>query len=114
MFLLLGERTAPAGNNTFTVTQTIMTSNFNTLFTFWSGSNVFDSNCVSLQPTITQNTTTGVMTVAFNAPTADPYIISIKYKADSVSRKPPPSPGTTVHSTQNVNSARAQCARAGV
>jgi len=37
------------------------------------------------------------VTVTFNAPTAGTYIISIKYKADSVSGKPAPSPGTTAH-----------------
>jgi hypothetical protein len=87
--------TAPAGNNVFTITQTITTGNFNTFFDIASGSNVFNSNCVSQHPNITQNGNT--TTVTFNAPTAGTYIISIKYDPGSVSGKPVPSPGDTVH-----------------
>ena len=44
--------TAPAGNNIFRITQTITTGNFNTFFAaIGNGSNVFDSDCVSLQRT---------------------------------------------------------------
>jgi len=89
--------TAPAGNNTFTITQTITTGNFNSFFTVQSGSNVFNSNCVSQHPTITQNPATGAVTAQWNAPTAGTYIISIKYSANSVVGSPAPSPGTTVH-----------------
>ena len=91
--------TVPAGNNTFTITQTITTGNFNTFFAMANGgSNVFDSNCNSLGPTITQNGNT--TTVTFTAPTAGTYFISVKYAANSVvgSLAPSPgSPGTTVH-----------------
>jgi len=89
--------TVPAGNNSFTITQTITTGNFTDTFDFTTGSNVFDSNCVSLHPTITQNGTTGAVTVQFNAPTAGTYIIGIKYAPKSVVGDPAPSPGTTVH-----------------
>jgi len=89
--------TVPAGNNSFTITQTITTGNFNGLFDTASGSNVFDSNCNSTGPTITQNPTTGSVTVQWNAPTAGTYFISIKYSASSVKGDPAPSPGTTVH-----------------
>jgi hypothetical protein len=89
--------TVPAGNNSFTITQTITTGNFTDTFDFTTGSNVFDSNCVSLHPTITQNGTTGAVTVQFNAPTAGTYIISIKYDSKSIVGDPAPSPGTTVH-----------------
>jgi hypothetical protein len=89
--------TVPAGNNSFTITQTITTGNFTGLFDVTSGSNVFDSNCNSLHPTITQNTTTGTVTAQWNAPTAGTYYISIKYDAGSVKGDPAPSPGTTVH-----------------
>jgi len=88
--------TAPAGNNSFTITQTITTGNFNTLFNFTSGSNVFSSNCNSVSPTITQNSTTKAVTVMFNAPVAGTYIISIKYDSKSVAGATPPNP-TTVH-----------------
>jgi hypothetical protein len=87
--------TAPAGNNTFTVTQAITTGNFNSFFDIQSGSNVFDSNCVSRHPSITQSG--GTVTVTFNAPAAGTYFISIKYSANSVVGSPAPSPGTTVH-----------------
>ncbi len=89
--------TVPAGNNTFTITQTITTGNFNRLFDMASGNNVFNSNCDSVHPTITQNPTTGTVTVTFNAPTAGNYFIGIKYAANSVTGSPAPSPGTTVH-----------------
>ena len=88
---------ATAGNKSFTITQTITTGNFTGLFDTQSGSNVFDSNCNSLHPTITQNTTTGAVTVQWNAPTAGTYIISIKYDSKSIVGDPAPSPGTTVH-----------------
>jgi len=87
----------PVGNNSFTITQTITTGNFTGKFDIASGSNVFNSNCVSLHPTITQNTATGAVTVTFNAPTAGTYIIGIKYAPKSVVGDLAPSPGTTVH-----------------
>jgi hypothetical protein len=89
--------TAPTGNNSITITQTITTGNFTGLFDFASGSNVFNSNCNSLSETITQNPTTGAVTVQFNAPTAGTYIIGIKYDSKSIVGDPAPSPGTTVH-----------------
>jgi hypothetical protein len=90
--------TAPAGSNTFTITQTITTGNFDSFFVdIANGSNVFNSNCVSVHPRITQNPTTGTVTVQWNAPTAGTYIISIKYNSQSLVGKPAPSPGTTVH-----------------
>jgi hypothetical protein len=89
--------TVPAGNNSFTITETITTGNFNRLFDIASQNNVFDSNCTSQHPNITQNPTTGNVTAQWNAPTAGVYIISIKYSANSVVGSPAPSPGTTVH-----------------
>jgi hypothetical protein len=89
--------TVPAGNNSFTITQTITTGNFTGLFDIGGGSNVFNSNCDSQHPTITQNTATGDVTAQWNAPTAGTYIISIKYDAKSIVGDPAPSPGTTVH-----------------
>jgi hypothetical protein len=89
--------TVPAGNNTVTITQTITTGNFTGTFDFASGSNVFNSNCNSVSETITQNPTTGTVTVQFNAPTAGTYIIGIKYDSKSIVGDPAPSPGTTVH-----------------
>ena len=89
--------TAPAGNNTFTISQTITTGNFTGKFDFTSGSNVFNSSCNSVSDTITQNPTTGAVTVQFNAPTAGTYIISIKYDTHSIAGDAAPSPTTTVH-----------------
>jgi hypothetical protein len=89
--------TVPAGNNNVTITQTITTGNFAGKFDFASGSNVFNSNCNSVSDTITQNPTTGAVTVNFNAPTAGTYIIGIKYDSKSIVGDPAPSPGTTVH-----------------
>jgi hypothetical protein len=91
------EVTVPAGNNIFTVTEAITTGNFTTKFALANGgNNVFNSSCVAQSETITQNTTTGTVTVSFNAPTAGTYIISLKYDAGSVKGATAPTP-TTVH-----------------
>src|SRR5262249_2002469 len=55
--------TVPAGNNSFSITQTITTSNFSGRLAMQSGSNVFDVSCNSQHPTITQNPTTGTVSV---------------------------------------------------
>jgi hypothetical protein len=89
--------TAPAGNNSFTVTQTITTANFPGKFDFASGSNVFNSSCNSVSDTFTQDPATGAVTVQFKAPTAGTYIISIKYDSKSIVGLGAPSLGTTVH-----------------
>jgi hypothetical protein len=86
--------TASAGNNVFTITQTITTGNFNTFFNFTSGSQVFNSNCGSVSDTITQNTNTGAVTVSFNAPTAGTYIIGVKYDSKSIVGATAPTPPT--------------------
>src|SRR5262249_17867863 len=87
--------TVPAGSNTFTVTQTITTGNFNTLFNIEKPmSKVFDSNCHDAHGMFTQNG--GTVTVTFNAPAAGTYYIQLKFKTDAINHKPAPSP-TTVH-----------------
>jgi hypothetical protein len=87
---------APPGNNTFEVTQTITTGNFNT---FFAGNGhqtkVFDSNCVSLHRAVTQSGNT--VTVTFDAPAAGTYFIAINFSAQSLINEPGPHPGTTVH-----------------
>ena len=87
--------TVPAGLRVFTITQTITTGQVVPFFGLAAGSNVFDSNCISVHPTITQNGNT--TTVTFTAPTAGTYFISVKYSANGVVGSPAPSPGTTVH-----------------
>ncbi len=89
--------TVPAGNNSFTITQTITTGNFTGLFNFTSGSSAYNPNCGNLSTTITQDPTTFAVTVQFNAPTAGTYIIGVKYDSKSIVGLPAPSPGTTVH-----------------
>jgi len=90
--------TAPAGNNSFTITQTITTGNFTGKFDVASGSSVWTSTCVKASNVmITQNTMTGAVTAQWTALTAGTYIIGIKYSANSVVGDPAPSPGTTVH-----------------
>jgi hypothetical protein len=86
-----------AGNQSFTITQTITTGNFTGKFGIASGSNVFSSNCNSVSDTFTQNATTGAVTVQFNAPTAGTYIIGVKYDSKSIVGLTAPSPTTTVH-----------------
>ena len=87
--------TAPAGNNIFTIKQTITTGNFDTFFAdVGNGSNVFDSDCVRLQRAIRQSGDT--VTVRFNAPAAGTYFISIKFNSQNLIGEPAPSP-ITVH-----------------
>ena len=97
VFFYFVKVTVPAGNNTFTITQTVTTGNFTGFFNMASGSNVFNSSCNSLSETFAQDPATGAITVNFNAPTAGAYIISIKYDSKSIVGDPAPSPGTTVH-----------------
>src|SRR6266853_3617002 len=89
--------TVPAGNQSFTITQTITTGNFTGLFNFTSGSSAYNPNCGNVSTTITQDPTTFAVTVQFNAPTAGTYIIGVKYDSKSIVGLPAPSPGTTVH-----------------
>ena len=85
-FLYWVKVTAPAGNNTVRITQTITTGNFNTFFAGkGNGSSVFDSNCVSLQRAGSQSGNTA--TVKFNAPAAGTYFIG-----DQFHRAEPPRP----------------------
>jgi hypothetical protein len=94
--------TAPAGNNMFVVNQSITTGNFDTLFAIANGSSVFNSSCTNLHGTFTQspinNTTTGTVTVTFNAPTAGIYYIGIKFSTSSVKDKTAPAPTTVGYS----------------
>ena len=85
--------TVPAGNNTFTVTETITTGNFNTLFAI-GGSNVYSSSCGSVHRTVTQSG--GTVTVTLAAPAAGTYFIQLKFNANSVNNKPAPNP-SSVH-----------------
>ena len=89
--------TAVAGTNIFTITETTTPQVLFKKFALANGgNNVFNLSCNSLSETITQNPTTGTVTVTFTAPTAGVYIISLKYDAGSVKGVAAPSP-TTVH-----------------
>ena len=95
-FLYWVKVTAPAGNNIFRITQTITTGNFNTFFAgMGNGSNVFDSNCVSLERTGSQSGDTA--TVRFNAPAAGTYFIATisSRRASSANLLPARQPFTT-------------------
>jgi hypothetical protein len=95
-FLYWATVTAPAGDNIFRITQTITTGNFNSFFAAnGNGSNVFDSDCASLERSGSQSSDT--VTVRFNAPVAGTYFIAVNFVAQSLSGEPAPSPGTTVH-----------------
>jgi FG-GAP-like repeat/Bacterial pre-peptidase C-terminal domain/FG-GAP repeat len=88
--------TAPAGDNIFRITQTITTGNFDTFVAgSGNGSNVFDSDCVSLERGGSQSG--GTTTVRFNAPATGTYFIAINFNARSLIGESAPSPGTTVH-----------------
>jgi hypothetical protein len=90
--------TVPAGNNSFTITETITTANFSAPIALANGgSNVFNNNCNRTLNTITQGPNTGTVTVSFNAPTAGDYFISLKYQPQSLKGANAPWPTTTVH-----------------
>jgi hypothetical protein len=84
-----------SSSGTYTIDQTITTGNFSTLFTVASGSSAFNSSCTKVSTTITQNPTTGAVTVTF-AGSGSTFYIGIKYSTGSVVGKAAPSP-TTVH-----------------
>jgi hypothetical protein len=91
-------------SGTYTIDQTITTGNFSTKFTVASGSAAYNSSCTKVSSTITQNSTTGAVTVTF-AGSGSTFFIGIKYSTGSVVGHAAPSPGTTVHydfSTQGV------------
>jgi len=93
--------TAPAGNNTVVVNQSITTGNFNTLFAVQSGSTVYNSSCKNAHGNFTQSTinnTTGTVTITFSAPTAGIYYIGIKFQASSIDGKTTPAPTTVGYS----------------
>jgi hypothetical protein len=100
--------TVPAGNNVFTVTETITTGNFTGPFNSLAngGNNVWNNSCNSVSNTITQNPTTGTVTVSFNAPVAGTYIISLKYDSKSIKGLPRSQPGNN-RSLQLRNDGRA-------
>jgi hypothetical protein len=87
---------ASGGSHSVTITQTIEPGNtFTCKFAVTSGSSVFDSNCVNVADTITQDPATGAVTATFTAP-AGTYIIGIKYDSHSIAGCTAPNP-TTVH-----------------
>jgi len=86
-----------AGPNTFTISQTITTGNFDThFFNQASGSFVFNSSCAKVARQ-TINTSAGVTTVTFTAPTAGTYIIGVKYDSGSVKGFTPPTTTGIAH-----------------
>jgi len=94
--------TAPAGSNTFVISQAITTGNFNTQFKLDGGGKVFKgSDCKAAGGVnMTQDTTNGTnstVTVRFNAQQAGVYYIAVKFQTGNVGGDPAPAPGTTVH-----------------
>jgi hypothetical protein len=101
-FMFWVKVTAAAGSNTFAISQSIATGNFNTQFKLDGGGNVFKgSDCKAAGGTnMTQNTSNGTnstVTVRFNAQQAGVYYIAVKFQTGSVGGHPAPAPGTTVH-----------------
>jgi len=86
--------TAVAGQNTFTINQTITTGNFSTYFAFTSGSSAYTSACVKVGTQITQSG--AVTTVTFTASSPGTYIIGVKYSSSAVVGATAPNP-STVH-----------------
>jgi hypothetical protein len=94
--------TAPTGSNTFVISQSITTGNFNTQFKLDGGGNVFKgSDCKAAGGVhMSQDTTNGTnstVTVTFNAQQAGVYYIAVKFQTGNVGGDPAPAPGTTAH-----------------
>ena len=94
--------TATAGSNTFVISQSITTGNFNTQFKLDGGGNVFKgSDCKPAKGVhMSQDTTNGTnstVTVTFNAQQAGIYYIAVKFQTGNVGGDPAPAPSTTVH-----------------
>jgi len=88
---------ATKGTNKFVINQSITTSNFKTLFVIAPGSNVFSASCTNAKGTFTQsstNGTNGTVTVTFNAPTAGPFTISVKFDPQNADGQRAPNPST--------------------
>ena len=94
--------TATAGSNTFVISQSITTGNFNTQFKLDGGGNVFKgSDCKAAGGVnMRQDTTNGAnstVIVRFNAQQAGVYYIAVKFQTGNVGGDPAPAPGITVH-----------------
>ena len=79
---------------TYTVTQTTSPQASFKKFSFASGSAVFNSSCTKVSSSISQNSTTGTVTITFSG--TGQFYIGIKYDASSVKGVAAPSP-STVH-----------------
>jgi uncharacterized repeat protein (TIGR01451 family) len=83
-----------SGGGTYTITQTA-TPPYKT-FTMASGSAVFNASCTKLgSATLTQNSSTGTVTVTFSG--TGTFYIGIKYDASSVSGQAAPGGSGTIH-----------------
>ncbi len=91
--------TGVAGANSLTITQTITSANnnFTKKLTVAAGSNVFNAGCTAVKGMkITQNTSTGTVTVTFTGTAGATYYIGIKFDPKAVKGATAPSPNTTV------------------
>jgi hypothetical protein len=99
---------APAGNNLFTVDQAVTSGNLSTLLSLGGGSNVYRSDCGGgLKANITQSatdTSSGTISVSFNAPVAGTYYFGLKLSTTSLRGLTEPSPSSVTYqfSTQLV------------
>jgi hypothetical protein len=92
-----------AGQNTFTINQSITSGNFTTPFTFASGSNVFTASCSTASGVLITQAASGNVTVKFNASAAgQTFIIGIKYDTSAVKGKAAPTPSTVTYSFNTV------------
>jgi hypothetical protein len=99
VFFYWVEVTAVAGSNTFTIDQSITSGNFNAYFLTASGSFAYTSNCTKVTANISQSTT-GDVSVQFNAASAGTYVIGIKYSTANVKGATAPSPSTVDYTFQ--------------
>jgi uncharacterized repeat protein (TIGR01451 family) len=85
-----------SGSQTLTVSQTITSGNFSTLFGLANGSAVFNGSCSKLGASFSQSGSN--VTVRFNAPSPGTYYLSVRYTTTTVRRKAVPSPPTVHYS----------------
>jgi hypothetical protein len=85
---------AAAGPQSFTLVHSSLQMP-GVFFDIASGSAVFNSSCAKVADVNVQNSTTGDVTISFNAPAAGTYIIGVKFNSKSIQGETAPSPSAT-------------------
>ena len=87
--------TGGAGSNTATISQSITTGNFSTLFGLGTSSSVYDVGCAGIAgATVTASPSNDTFTVQWSAASAGTYYIALNLATSAVKQQPVPNPAT--------------------